>query len=320
MSRSIFETLSVDRTVIRWEDHLRTLTPVENHRGVWFKREDYFAPLGYGGPNGSKMRQLIWVMSSRRAGKTHVLSGASVRSPQLSMSAIVGAHYGLQTRLVVGATKPATLKRHPNPYVALGFGAHFEYINVAYNPALQREVARLTQPESLVVEYGITLDHKKHDSAQVYGFHDVGAHQVTNIPPEVRTLVVPAGSCNSLGSVLLGLSRDSKNVSTLFTLGIGPSKQSWLRDRMNSIGVDVDRLPFAWKHFSLHDTGYSTYQDMVKESFDGIEFHPTYEAKCIRWLKEKGWVNEDDTSMFWIVGSEPKIPLIKPYFTHQVES
>ena len=61
MSQSIFKTLSTDRKVVKWEDYLRHLTPVENHQGVWFKREDYFAPLGYGGPNGSKMRQLIWL-------------------------------------------------------------------------------------------------------------------------------------------------------------------------------------------------------------------------------------------------------------------
>lgn len=313
---SIFKTLSTDRKVVKWEDYLRHLTPVENHQGVWFKREDYFAPLGYGGPNGSKMRQLIWVMSKNRGGKSHVLSGASVRSPQLSMSAVVGAHYGLQTRLIVGATKPSSIMRHPNPYVAAGFGAHFEYINVAYNPALQREVKRLTRPDSLVVEYGITLDHKLHEPEQVRGFHEVGAHQTANIPDEVTNLIVPAGSCNSLGSILLGLSRDSKNISTLFTVGIGPSKQSWLRERMATIGVDTEKLPFLWKHFSLHDTGYSTYQDMVHERFDGIDFHPTYEGKCIRWLKEKGWVNGDDTSMFWIIGSEPKIDVIKPFFTH----
>ena len=318
MADSIFRTLSLDRKTLKWEDYLSSLTPVELHEGVWFKREDFFAPLGYGGPNGSKLRQLIWVMSKNRGGKSHVLSGASVRSPQLSMSAIVGAHYGLPTRLIVGATKPHTLLRHTNPYVAAGFGATFEYINVAYNPALQREVSRLTLPDSLVVEYGITLDHKRHDTAQVKGFHDIGALQTTNIPAQVANLVVPAGSCNSLCSILLGLSRDPKNISTLFTLGIGPDKRPWLRERLLTLGVDTEKLPFAWKHFSLHDTGYSTYQDMVRESFGGIEFHPSYEGKCIRWLKEKGWVKDDGSTMFWIVGSEPKVDVIKPFFTSEV--
>lgn len=79
--RSIFNTFSLDRSVSRWEESLGVLTPWENLDGMWFKREDKFAPLGYGGPNGSKMRQLIHYMNRRRAGKTHVLTGASIQSP-----------------------------------------------------------------------------------------------------------------------------------------------------------------------------------------------------------------------------------------------
>ena len=44
--------------IFTMEDHLLDLTPVENIGGMWWKREDKFAPLGYGGINGSKLRQL----------------------------------------------------------------------------------------------------------------------------------------------------------------------------------------------------------------------------------------------------------------------
>ena len=314
---SVFPKFSMDRNVIHWEDYLTLPTPVENHQGVWFKREDKFAPLGYGGPNGAKLRQLIWIISKNRGGKTHILSGASVKSPQLSMSTIVGAHFNLPTRLVVGATKPETILRHTNPHIAAGFGATFEYINVAYNPNLQRKVENLTRPDSLVVEYGITLDQTKHEAEQVLGFHDIGARQTTNIPDEVETVIVPAGSCNSLGSILLGLSRNPKNVKKLRTIGIGPNKMSWLRDRMEYIGMDTSSLPFEWEHYSLHDNNIFGYQDSVQESFDDIKFHPTYEAKCIRHLKNKGWIEPDGKTLFWIIGSEPKLDMIRPYFTNE---
>jgi hypothetical protein len=88
---SIFPTLGIDRNKVRWEDYLTALTPWEQRGGLWFKREDYFAPLGYGGPNGSKMRQLIWYINRFRAGKTRLLTGASVQSPQLSMRALRAA-------------------------------------------------------------------------------------------------------------------------------------------------------------------------------------------------------------------------------------
>lgn len=316
MTDSIFPRLTLDHSELAWESKLGALTPWQNRGGIWFKREDYFAPLGYGGPNGSKMRQLVHYMSRRREGKTHVLTGASIQSPQLSMSAIVGAHYGLRSRQVV-YSKPETVLRHENPSIAAGFGATFEYASGPYNPILQRRVSDLKRDDSLVVEYGITVNHKENPADEVQKFHEVGANQVRNLPDEVETLIAPAGSCNSLTSILLGLSRDSKNLKTLFTLGIGPDKRSWMRERLTIMGVDPDKLPFVWKHFSLHDSGFSKYSDHFKgEQHEGINFHPTYEGKMVRWLKANGGWRQDDRTGFWIVGSAPNVNVVKPFFTH----
>jgi len=319
---TVFNTLSLDRASVRWEEHLASLTPWEDHNGIWFKREDYFAPLGYGGPNGSKMRQLIWYINRYRQDKTHILTGASIQSPQLSMSAIVGAHYGLPARQVV-YSKPDTVLRHPNPRIAAGFGAVFEYANGPYNPILQRRVQDLTQPTSLVVEYGITLPHERYAADEVRKFHEVGAHQTQNLPDSVQRLIVPAGSCNSLTSVMLGLSRDSHNVKELFTLSIGPDKRPWMLERLTKIGVDVFNFPFKWRHFSLHDSGYSKYSDHFKgERWDNIQFHPTYEAKMIRWLSQNDMMFDqpDGKTGFWIVGSAPNTKTIEPFFTYEFES
>ena len=316
---SIFPKLSLNRNEISWENYLGDLTPWENHQGLWFKREDYFAPLGYGGPNGSKMRQLIWYINRYRTGKTHIVRGASIQSPQLSMSAIVGAHYGLKAREVV-YSKPETILRHENPRIAAGFGAVFEYASGPYNPILQRKVLGLTQPTSLVVEYGITLPHDRYSAEDVRKFHEVGANQLRNLPDTITRLIVPAGSCNSLTSVMLGLSRNPKNVDTLFTLGIGPDKREWMSERLALMGVDVNNLPFNWKHFSLHDSGYSKYTDHFNgEHFDGIHFHPTYEAKMWRWLNTQNTLGKvlpkNDSVGFWIVGGAPNPEVIKPFFT-----
>jgi len=315
--KTIFDKLSLDRKVVKWEDYLYNLTDVENHRGIWFKRDDYFAPLGYAGPNGSKCRQLIWYMTRNAKGKTHVLTGASVQSPQISMSAVVGAHLGLKTRVVV-YSKPHTVMSHDNPRIAAGFGAHFEYANAPYNPVLQRMVTSLEQETSLVVNYGITIDHKKHPE-DVLGFHQIGANQTKNIPAEVKTLIMPAGSCNSLCSVLLGLSQDPKNVEKLYTVGIGPSKWEWIRERAAIMGIDVDNLPFEWKHHSLHDTKYAKYTDKFNgENFDGIDFHPTYEAKIWRFLKSTNQLDYDDSTLFWIVGSTPSLKIVEPFYTEEI--
>ena len=314
---TVFPELAIDRNKVKWEQHLGTHTPWENHQGMWFKREDYFAPLGYSGPNGSKMRQLIWYVNRFREGKTHIVTGASIQSPQLSMSAIVGAHYGLRARQIV-YSKPETVLRHENPRIAYGFDAEFEFASGPYNPILQRKVVDLTQPTSLVVEYGITLPHNRYPAEDVRKFHEVGAHQTTNIPSEVTRLIVPAGSCNSLTSIMLGLIRDPHSVKELFTIGIGPDKRPWMRERLAYVGVDAENLPFAWNHFSLHDTGYSKYSDhFIGESFDGINFHPTYEAKMWRWLKYHGQLEYDDSTAFWIVGSAANTKVVEPFYTRR---
>lgn len=320
MSNTVFPVHSLDRRVIEWENYLGALTPWENHNGLWFKRDDYFAPLGYGGPNGSKMRQLIWYVNKFRAGKSHIVTGASIQSPQLSMSAIVGQHYGLPARQIV-YSKPDTVLRHENPRIAYGFGAEFEYASGPYNPIIQRRVADLTQEKSLVVEYGITVPHDKYDAESVRKFHEVGANQLSNIPDDVRRLIMPAGSCNSLTSVMLGLLRDPKNVDELFTIGIGPDKLPWMRARLQYIGLNVDELPFRWRHFSLHDTGFSKYSDHFKgEHYDGINFHPTYEAKMWRWLTQNNQLEFDDRTAFWIVGSAPNPKVIEPFYTRRIEA
>ena len=312
---SIFDIYSLDRKIIKWEEHLGALTPWENRSGVWFKRDDYFAPLGYGGPNGSKMRQLIWYINKFKKDKTHIVTGASIQSPQLSMSAIVGAHYGLKNRQVV-YSKPHTIRTHDNPRIAAGFGAVFEYAKGPYNPIIQRQVADLTQEDSLVVEYGITVPINKYSSEDIRKFHELGAYQTTNIPSDIERLIVPAGSCNSLTSILLGLSRGCKNLKELFTIGIGPDKRKWVDSRLKVMGVDKDMFPFKWRHYSLHDNKYASYSDKFKgEEYDGIEFHPTYEAKMWRWLKEKDDLDYDDKTAFWIIGSSADTSLIEPFYT-----
>lgn len=312
--KTVFQKHSIDRDDIRWEEYLGEFTPWENHNGIWFKRDDYFAPLGYGGPNGSKMRQLIWYVNRFRHGKNHIVTGASIQSPQLSMSAIVGAHYGLPTRQIV-YSKPETVLRHENPRIAYGFGATFEYAGGPYNPIIQRKVAGMTNDKSLVVEYGITVPHDKYDSETVRKFHEVGAFQVRNIPVEVTRLIMPAGSCNSLTSVFLGLFRDPRNVRELFTIGIGPEKLAWMRARLQHIGFNLENLPFKWRHHSLHETGFSKYSDHFNgEHFDGISFHPTYEAKMWRWLRTNEPIEQDDKTAFWIVGSAPNPKVIEPFY------
>ncbi len=280
-------------------------TPWENVGGVWFKREDKFAPLGYGGPNGSKLRQLLHLFDKYRGNATRVITAASVLSPQHSMTAIVSYIYGLPSLHIIASPNPDA---HPNTRIAKKFGAKFHAIKVGYNPMLQKELARLTLESDFVVPYGITTWREE----QIHDFHEVGAKQVVNIPKEVETLYVPAGSCNSLTSVLKGLWRNPYNVKKVKSIGIGPDKIEWVKQRLRVMDINPDKLPFEWDHsISLHEQGVS-YGDRVKESWNGISFHPTYEGKMIRFMKQQNLFH--DGIGVWIVGSEPNPAVAEKYF------
>lgn len=279
------------------EKQAEILTPWSEVQGVRFKRDDFFAPLGYGGPNGSKLRQLIHLFRNYRGNSTRVITAASVLSPQHSMTAFVAKVYGLPSLHIIASSQP---EAHPNTLVAKACGAQFHSTKVGYNPALQRELQKLQQDYDFVVPYGITTEVP----SRIAAFHEVGAAQVANIPNEVETLYVPAGSCNSLTSILLGLSRDPRNVRRVVGVGIGPDRVHWTANRLRIMGVDPGRLPFDWDHnVSLHKMGVK-YGDKVKESWGDIVLHPTYEGKMIRWMKQNNLLQEEKVGV-WIVGSAP---------------
>lgn len=327
---TIFTTPGLDRARGRWEDELATLTPVERRGDWWYKREDAFAPLGYGGINGSKLRQLLWWLT-RDPRPEGVLTGASVLSPQVSMSALVARHLDLPCVVMLGATHAESAIRHVNVRIAAEADAAFVYTPVAYNPALQRAVDRLAAEPCHAgwrrVWYGITTPPDA-DAELVEAFHAIGAAQVANVPAECRTLVMTMGSANSCTSVLYGLAlHQPAALERVVLLGIGPVRHAWLRDRLEKIGevsaVDVlgryrwqtDRAvdlprgdgPVLVEHYDLHSAKYATYGDRMPWSQDGVDFHPTYEGKAMRYLAEHPNLHDSlgDSALFWIVGSAP---------------
>lgn len=348
---TIFPKITLDRADgIHWEDYLAALTPVELRSGVHYKREDYFAPLGYGGINGSKLRQLIYLIageyldllgSGPKVKQPQILTGASVLSPQVSMTALVARHYRIPSTIILGATSPETCTRHENVAIAARAGAEFRFNPVGFNPALQRAVRDLHAAPEFVdayrLCYGITTPDNEGPEA-VKRFHAWGALQTANIPAGVKTLVMTAGSCNSCVSVLYGLAlHRPKNLERIVLLGVGPTRLQWIEDRLAALEQAMDDQfvlrdlfrrryhhhaaleaehqtdgPLLIEHYDLHSTGYATYQDKMPWSLDGIDFHPTYEGKALRYMMERqgefGWFwDAADDVLFWIVGSAPSL-------------
>jgi hypothetical protein len=305
---TVFNVQSFDRNLSRWEDHLLDPTPVENVGGMWWKREDKFAPLGYGNINGSKLRQLIWLFSQKQF--PGVVSGAVTGSPQLPMVAACAKHWNIPCVQFTGGQ---------GEMVTAGekFGAETRLINPGYAATLNANARKLAASKGwLHIETNITLAHKVNPAVRIDAFHRVGSEQVRNIPDHIEHLLIPAGSCNSLTSILYGLGRfRPKSLKTVHLFRIManiPKHKEWTDERLDIIrkvtGEELP-LPYEFVEHDLVDSGYTSYNEMKPYSYGGIAFHPRYEGKCLNYIKGKlahfrSLLNGN--SLFWIVGSQPQ--------------
>lgn len=328
---SIFTIYSMNREEICWEDYLYELTPVQKVGELNFKRDDMFAPLGYGGINGSKLRQAIWLANDYKnsGGKGGLISGASVKSPQLPMGSAVALHFGMPSEHVVGATRPETSINKDMVKMATWFKAKFNYLKVGYNPVLQNKVKSLLDSKNkgdFYLNYGITVPSDS-PIEKIVEFHQLGANQVQNIPDDIETIIIPAGSGNSAISILLGLSIFKPTaLKKVYMFGIGPNKTNFIFNRLKIIkektgintldyvkgfNLDIEFVPtkhaYKIEYLDIHSIPKYDYQNEVKCSYEGITFHPTYEGKMFDYLKENLPELINDKTLFWIVGSKPSM-------------
>ncbi len=318
-----------DRRHCHWEDLLDDLTPVERVGNLRFKREDKFAPLGYGGINGSKVRQAIWLIHRyvRTApNPVGILSTSSFNSPQISAASVIGRHYGLDVVHVVGAAGPGTMKansKYPDVEIGLAAGARFLYRprGLARHTVLQARLEKLAETEEFRDYYRLPYNlgpEDDTDAASIEAFHRVGARQVENLPDDMERLVIPCGSGNSTVSVLYGIGRRHaqahnrlKNLKEIVLFGIGPCKLGLLMarldaiDRVTGLGVRPIFSDGAYVIKTVDLTDVYEYSRTVHTIYEGIHFHPRYEGKVMKELLSRHPRLVNPGTVFWIVGSAP---------------
>lgn len=285
------------------------LTPVENRKGLWYKREDLYR--GAFGVNGAKYRACQHLISKAAAEGNHtVVSGASVLSPQSAMAAVVAQEFGLKCRVIVGGTTPEKSLRHKSIQIATEAGATVEAIAVGYNPALQKAaLAAAEEPGVWRLPYGITTSPEASQNA-VEDFLRVGAAQTMNLPDEVETLVLPFGSGNTAAGVLYGLQDFApESLRKVVLIGIGPNRLRWLQERLALAGRPLVSPSILMPSIELEliqlHPAYAEYGDAMRETLDGIVLHPTYEGKVVRFLNFTSpgwWKRRDGRTALWIVG------------------
>lgn len=285
-------------------DKCMEMTPVHQgkNKGCWYKRDDLFRPFEDSPINGTKLRQCFWLMNNLSVGYDTVVSASSVKSPQLPLVTKVAKAFDKEVIFFIGSQNmKKTAEKNPMVRMAVEYGAELRQAPCAYNSALQK-TARDYADEigAFLLEYGISTT----DPKNWYNFYTFGGHQTRSIPKQIKSITMTAGSCNSALSVLIGLFNQTRLLDFKFNLvGIGPSKFKLLQERFeHATGMQLPVNNFVY--YDIHDKLY-TYDQRVNFNYDGINFHPRYEAKMMTFLhKTKPHLLQDNTNLIWIVGSE----------------
>jgi hypothetical protein len=271
------------------------------------------------------------------------------------MTACIGAHFGLPVLDMIGTKKP---EEHETLAAAMWMGTKFMSFNPGYAATLNAKARAFSQSSGrssdgwyFHLETNITVDQEKNSAERVEAFHKVGSVQVQNIPDHIETIIVPAGSCNSVTSVLYGIAQyRPKSLKRIILMGIGSygsSDPAYIYRRLQVIGSTLplgDRFlteHFRWNfdnrvvsrldapydiiHYNVNQgcgscdkckNGYCSYNDLKPFTYQDLEFHPRYEGKMMHYAQDhigefRQYFNE--RSLFWIVGSKPEAKVMEPY-------
>ena len=292
------------------ENHFRTwqsdLTPIEYHHGYKVKRDDYF---NLGEVSGGKVRQCSKLVYDnldhiRENCNGGILTAAGIPSPQSAITSAVAKYFGLKC-LVTVPYYPGHIKDSYRVNVSLAqkFGAKVYGVG---NP-------NISGPEMdakrLVEETGYFQIKVGMNGRNVIG---TVSNQVNNVPDNVETIVVIAGSGLSALGVAVGCKLFNNNVKNIYAVAlsdyINKNKKMWYDKFLPEEQFDgkLNIVPSEYP-----------YQHKLKLDYT-LPLDQTYEAKAWDWMIKN--IEPSEKVLFWDVGiKEYDLSYIEPIKWHKSE-
>ena len=242
----------------------RSLTPVERHAGVWFKRDDLFEIARV---RGGKARACFLIAQDARAG---LVTACARQSPQGPIVANVARYLGLPSW--IHTPKGSTT---PELRAARAAGARRITHIAGYNSVIVARAREHAARQSLtLIPFGM-------ESALAI---ESTARQTQNLPRKAQRLIVAVGSGMSLAGILWGLAQQHRSIPVVgVVVGADPERR-------------LDRwAPADWRHRVTLVRSPSAYHNPAPVTDRaGLTLDSFYEAKCLDHLEP------DDC--FWLVG------------------
>jgi len=272
------------------------LTPIEEHDGLFYKRDDLFKPFPGEELNGGKLRQAINLISSnldviRSDYHGKVATTGSVDSPQGLIISRVASYYKLKCFVAYGNIGDESLEQNNFIRHTKHFGGEVKSIlGIAFENRLMPKLLELQQAGSgnnfFPIKFGIDIEKN------ACGIDCIAA-QVQNIPDDIVNLVIPAGSGITAGAILRGMNKFKKQHIKIHIVHVSG------KDRRETI----DKITPNYDYHYYADTTYKNHHErvnrMVTEKFYLDEI---YEAKAYDWMLKHIYF-ETEKTLFWIVGN-----------------
>jgi len=274
----------------------RELTPIHEHNGIYYKRDDLFKPFPGEELNGGKLRQAINLISSnldliRSDYHGKVATTGAIDSPQGLIITRVAAYYNLKSFVAFGNIGEEALRENNFIQQTRHFGGEVKSIyGIAFDDRLMPELRKLQQADEgnnfLIVKFGIDIEKNP------CGI-DCIADQVENLPDDLVNLVIPAGSGITSGAILRGIKKFNKKVKNIYIVHVsGKDRQ----ETIDKIAPGAEYKYYADKTYKIH---HIKRRVRVREDFylDSI-----YEAKAYEWMLKNVYYDSEKT-LFWVVGN-----------------
>lgn len=281
------------------------VSPVQEQDGVFYKRDDLFAPFGEDGLNGGKCRQTFHLIKNNwdylvQAFGGRVITTSSVYSTSGAILAAYAHRLGLKSILAVGGTKPDTLDKHHMMRLAQAYGCDVRIVcGTGMAGPLKKRLTEICETESV---FNAVFSDNVSDQQQA--ILEPITTQVENIPDELDNLVVPVGTGIHMLAVMRGLERYGKKVKRIIGCHVGP-------DRRKKIDGYLGQLEWQNPPYDMVALNTEKGEAYAKPCIEQIPFYgdsldELYEAKAHVWMRENIDTKKEKT-LFWIVGRRPSV-------------
>ena len=267
------------------------LTPVEEHDGIYYKRDDLYCP--WGDVNGGKVRQAIRLFENKRIYDwPGVVAAVSVHSPTGPVISRVAKEFNTPCIIAVGGTKVENLDILPMMRLTRYYGAEVRI--VAGHGMKNAITARVNEICEETGYHNIDFSHHIYNDTDL--MFNTNSTEVLNIPNELDVLVMSLGVGIQFACVLKGLKKHKKKVKRIIGVQVGPDRRKLIDGYLNQNPLTEPRFDLEYELVQYK----SAYSKPEIQKVGNFYLDDIYEAKAHKWMLKN--INKNQKTLFWCVG------------------